>query len=61
MRNRKFVVSLDEKGPLSVGKVSVAVDPSPGLCRSFPVIGVGGFLEGPRGGEEIEEAKKGSL
>jgi hypothetical protein len=59
VRNQKFVVTLDEKGPLSVGEDIVAVDPSPGLCCSFPVVRVGGSLEGLREGEEIREVKRG--
>jgi len=59
VRNQKFVVTLDEESPLSVGEDIVAVDPSPGLCCSFPVMGVGGSLEGFGEGEEIWEVKRG--
>jgi hypothetical protein len=58
VRNQKFVETLDEESPLSVGEDVVAVDPSPGLCCGFPVMGVGGSLEGFREGEEIGEVKR---
>jgi hypothetical protein len=58
VRNQKFVVTLDEESPLPVGEDIVAVDPSPGLCSGFPVMGVGGSLEGLREGEEIGEVKR---
>lgn len=57
VRDQKFVVTLDEESPLSVGEDIVAVDPSTGLCCSFPVMGVGGSLEGLGEGEEIGDVK----
>ena len=59
VRDQKFVVTLDEESPLPVGEDIVAVDPSSGLCCSFPVVGVGGSLKGLREGEEIGEVKRG--
>ena len=58
VRNQKLVVTLDEKSPLSVGEDIVAVDPRTGLCCGFPVMRVGGSLEGFREGEEIGEVKR---
>lgn len=59
VRNQKFVATLDEESPLSVGENIVAVDPGTGLCSGFPVMGVGGSLEGLREGEEVGEVKRG--
>ncbi len=59
VRNQKFVVTLDEESPLSISEDIVAVDPSPGLCCSILVVGVGGALEGLREGEEIREVERG--
>ena len=56
---QELVVTLDEESPLSVCEDIVAVDPSPGLCCSFLVVGVGGPLEGLREGEEIGEVERG--
>jgi hypothetical protein len=57
VRDQKFVATLDEERPLSVGENIVAVDPSPGLCCSLPVVGIGGSLERLREGEEVGEVK----
>jgi hypothetical protein len=56
--HEKFVVTLDEESTLSVSEDVEAVDPSPGLRCSLPVVRISGPFEGLREGEEIGEVKR---
>jgi hypothetical protein len=57
VRHEKFVATLDKESTLSVSEDVVAVDPGARLGGGFPVVGVGGPLEGLRESEKIWEIK----
>lgn len=55
---QKFVITLDEESTLSVSEDVEAVDPSPGLCCSLPVVRIRGPFKGRGEGEEIREVER---